>query len=199
MPYILPKLPYQYNDLEPYMSAEQLMIHYEKHHNSYAIGANGIINSLNQARISDIDINLKGMIKELAFNIGGFKLHSLFWNNLIPSKKSKNASQSAVLKILEKEFLSFERFKEEFNKTAMSVEGSGWVALAYDEEIKKPLIMQIEKHNVNIYPTVKIFMVLDMFEHAYYIDYKNDKEKYADAFWNIVNWGEVNARFELKN
>src|SRR4030042_6055786 len=102
--YNLPPLPYQYNELEPYISAEQLRIHYEKHHNSYANGANGILNSLNQARISDIDICVKGMLKELAFNIGGFKLHSLFWNNLISSKKSSKAPIGDVHKILEKEF-----------------------------------------------------------------------------------------------
>ncbi|OGF20618.1 superoxide dismutase [Candidatus Falkowbacteria bacterium RBG_13_39_14] len=193
--YNLPPLPYQYNELEPYISAEQLRIHYEKHHNSYANGANGILNSLNQARISDIDINLKGMLKELAFNIGGFKLHSLFWKNLTPAKKSEKMPHGEVFKILEEEFGSFERFKEEFNKAAVSAEGAGWAALAYDGEIKKPLLMQIEKHNVNIYPTFKILMVLDMFEHAYYIDYKNDKSKYVDGFWNIIDWEEVENRF----
>jgi len=87
--------------------------------------------------------------------------------------------------------------QEKFNKAALSVEGSGWAALAYDKEIDRTLIMQIEKHNVNIYPALEILMVLDMFEHAYYIDYKNEKGKYIDAFWNIVNWEEANKRLKI--
>ncbi|MFH1030219.1 MAG: superoxide dismutase [bacterium] len=193
--YNLPKLPYQYNELEPYISAEQLRIHYEKHHNSYTLRANELLKALDEARKSHIDINLKGMLKELAFNIGGFKLHSLFWNNLMPAAKAKKTPQGKIAEILEKEFGSFERFREEVNKAAISIEGSGWAAVVFDEEVRRPLIMQIEKHNVNIYPQTKILMVLDMFEHAYYIDYKNEKAKYLEGFWNIINWEEVEKRF----
>ncbi|MCK4891544.1 MAG: Fe-Mn family superoxide dismutase, partial [Candidatus Pacebacteria bacterium] len=90
----------------------------------------------------------------------------------------------------------FERFQKEFTQTALSVEGSGWAALAYCKCTNRPILMQIEKHNVNVYPSFKILLVLDVWEHAYYIDYKNDREKYIEAFWKVVNWKKVNERFE---
>jgi Fe-Mn family superoxide dismutase len=93
---------------------------------------------------------------------------------------------------LEKEFGSFDRFKKEFTLAATSVEGSGWAALTWCRQTGRPIIMQIEKHNTNVYPMFRILMVLDVFEHAYYIDYRNDRVKFVEAFWSIVNWDEVN-------
>jgi Fe-Mn family superoxide dismutase len=78
----------------------------------------------------------------------------------------------------------------------MTVEGSGWAALTYCLKTERPIIMQIEKHNVNVYPMFRILMVLDMFEHAYYLDYKNDKAKFIEGFWNNINWDVVNNRLK---
>jgi Fe-Mn family superoxide dismutase len=140
---------------------------------------------------------MKSTLKELSFNVGGHILHSLFWENLAPKGKGGGGEPKGVLgDILNKEFGSFERFKKEFTQTAASVEGSGWAALTFDKENKRPLIMQIEKHNANIYPNFKILMVLDVFEHAYYIDYKNERAKFIEAFWNIVNWQIVENRIK---
>jgi len=179
--YKLPELSYGYNELEPYISEEQLKIHHQKHHQAYVNGANKILEDTDS-----VDL------KKLAFQIGGHKLHSLFWGNLEPNGGGEPTGK--IAEYIETDFDGFENFKEVFNKTALSVEGSGWAVLAHDKEIERLLIMQIEKHNMNIYPTVEILMVLDMFEHAYYIDYKNEKTKYVDAFWSLVNWGEVNKR-----
>jgi len=194
--YVLPQLPYEYKDLAPYMSEEQLKIHHSKHHQAYVNGANAILQRLDKARKENAEIDMKSTLKELSFNIGGHLLHSLFWSNLAPPSKGDGKPMGILGEALDKEFGSFERFKKEFSQAAVSVEGSGWAALTFCKQTGRPIIMQIEKHNVNVYPTFKILMILDVFEHAYYIDYKNDRAKFVEAFWNIVNWEEVNKRLE---
>ncbi|MCX6712000.1 MAG: superoxide dismutase [Candidatus Woesearchaeota archaeon] len=193
--YTLPNLNYSYKDLQPYISEEQLKIHHQKHHQAYVNSANTIFEKLQKARKDNIDLDIKSTLKELSFQIGGHLLHSLFWNNLA-SAGTTNESNKLLIDYIENEFGSFERFKKEFTQAALSVEGSGWAALTFDKQTNKLIIMQIEKHNINIYPTFQILMILDVFEHAYYIDYKNERAKFIEAFWNIVNWDEVNKRFE---
>jgi Fe-Mn family superoxide dismutase len=194
--YVLPKLPFDYGDLQPYMSKEQLTIHHDKHHQAYVNGANAILQKLDKARKEGADLDVKSTLKELSFNIGGNLLHSLFWNNLAPPKKGGGKPAAALGDALDKEFGSFDRFKKEFTQAAQSVEGSGWATLTIDKQTKRPIIMQIEKHNTNVYPGFHILMVLDVWEHAYYIDYKNDRSKYIEAFWNIVNWNKPNERLQ---
>jgi Fe-Mn family superoxide dismutase len=194
--YILPKLPYDYADLQPYMSKEQLTIHHDKHHQAYVNGANAILQRLDKARKEGTDLDVKSTLKELSFNIGGNLLHSLFWNNLAPPKKAGGKPTGALGEAIDKEFGNFDRFRKEFSLAASSVEGSGWAALTICKQTKRPMIMQIEKHNTNVYPGFHILMVLDVFEHAYYVDYKNDRAKYIEAFWSIVNWSKANERFE---
>jgi Fe-Mn family superoxide dismutase len=151
---------------------------------------------IEKARKEGADIDVKATLKELSWNIGGHKLHSIFWKVLTPASKSTGKPVKALGEALNKEFGSFERFKKEFSQAATSVEGSGWAALTLCRHTRRPLIMQIEKHNMNVYPSYRILMVLDVFEHAYYIDYKNDRAKFVEAFWNLVNWEEVNRKFE---
>jgi Fe-Mn family superoxide dismutase len=194
--YVLPKLPYDYKDLAPYMSEEQLRIHHSKHHQAYVNGANAILQKLDKARKEGTELDIKSTLKELSFNIGGHLLHSLFWGNLAPASKSSGKPSGVLGEAIEREFGNFERFKKEFTQAAVSVEGSGWAALTFCRQTNRPIIMQIEKHNTNVYPMFRILMVLDVFEHAYYIDYKNERAKFVEAFWNIVNWDGVNKRLE---
>jgi Fe-Mn family superoxide dismutase len=194
--YALPKLSYGYKDLEPYMSELQLTIHHQKHHQAYVNGANAILERLDKARKEGADIDVKATLKELSWNIGGHILHSIFWGILTPASKSSGKPVKTLSGAIDKEFGSFERFKKEFSQAATSVEGSGWAALTLCRQTRRPIIMQVEKHNMNVYPGYRILMVLDVFEHAYYIDYKNDRAKFVEAFWNLVNWDEVNKRFE---
>ncbi|MEM3458631.1 MAG: superoxide dismutase [Candidatus Bathyarchaeia archaeon] len=194
--YALPKLPYGYGDLAPHMSEEQLTIHHSKHHQAYVNAANAILQKLDKARKENTDIDVKSTLKELSWNIGGHLLHSLFWENLAPPSRGGGKPGGMLGDALEKEFGSFERFRKEFTQAAVSVEGSGWAALSYCRQTHRPIIMQIEKHNTNVYPMFRILMVLDVFEHAYYIDYKNDRAKFVETFWNIVNWDEVNNRIK---
>ncbi|MEM3577294.1 MAG: superoxide dismutase [Candidatus Bathyarchaeia archaeon] len=194
--YVLPKLSYGYGDLAPHMSEEQLRIHHSKHHQAYVNGANAILQKLDNARKENTDLDMKSTLKELSFNIGGHLLHSLFWENLAPTGKGGGKPGDIIGDAIEKEFKSFERFRKEFTQAAVSVEGSGWAALAFCKQTSRPIIMQIEKHNMNVYPTFKILMILDVFEHTYYIDYKNERAKFVDAFWNIINWDAVNKRLK---
>jgi Fe-Mn family superoxide dismutase len=194
--YVLPKLPYGYNQLAPHISEEQLTIHHQKHHQAYVNGANTILQRFDKARKDGVDLDVKSTLKELSWNIGGHLLHSLFWENLAPPGKGGGKPGGALGDIVEREFGSFERFKKEFTQAAASVEGSGWAALTFCRQTNRPIIMQVEKHNTNVYPMFRILMVLDVFEHAYYLDYKNDRAKFIEAFWNIVNWGEVARRYQ---
>ena len=191
--YTLPKLPYAYTDLEPFISSEQLITHHQKHHASYVDGANKVFEKLENFKEGRIDLDMKAISKELSFYMGGHKLHSLFWNNMVPVNAKEIPSE--ILKTIEKEFGSFERFKKEFTQAAISIEGSGWMVLVYDKNTNRLLLMQIEKHNLNIYPDFNILLVLDLWEHAYYIDYKNERNKFIEAFFNIINWEEVTKRF----
>ena len=193
--YTLPDLPYGYDALAPAISEAQLRIHHDKHHAAYVNGANAILERLDKAREAGTDLDMKATLKELSFQAGGHLLHSLFWGNLAPAAKS-GAPAGALAEALAGEFGSIERFKKEFSAAAATAEGSGWAALAWCGMTKRPLIMQIEKHNVNVYPMFRILMVLDVWEHAYYLDYKNERPRFVEAFWSIVNWDEVSRRFE---
>jgi Fe-Mn family superoxide dismutase len=193
----LPKLPYDYKALEPYVSEQQLTLHHDKHHLAYVNGANAILEKLEKARKENTELDQKATLKELSFHIGGHILHSIFWDNLAPAGKGGGKPGGAMADEIDKEFGSFDRFKAEFTKAAVSVEGSGWTALAIHGCVPRPVIMQIEKHNANVYPSFNILMVLDVWEHAYYLDYKNDRAKFVDAFWNLVNWDYVNKVLKL--
>jgi Fe-Mn family superoxide dismutase len=195
--YSLPKLSYGYKALAPFMSEEQLQLHHEKHHQAYVTGANAALEKLEQARKAGGDLDMKATLKELSFHIGGHVLHSLFWENLAPAGKGGGKAPGVLGAAIDKEFGSFERFRAEFTQAAVSVEGSGWAALAFCRMSNRPLIMQIEKHCVNVYPQFPILLVLDVWEHAYYLDYRNLRAKFVEAFWNIAGWDEANRRLSV--
>jgi len=153
--YSLPKLLYGYKELTPYISEEQLQLHHEKHHQAYVTGANAVFEKLEQGRKAGSDLDMKATLKELSFHIGGHILHSLFWTNLAPAGKGGGGKPSGVLgAAIDKEFGGFERFQKEFTQAAVGAEGSGWAALTFCQLTNRPVIMQIEKHNVNVYPHV---------------------------------------------
>lgn len=194
--YSLPKLPYDYKALAPHMSEDQLTLHHTKHHQAYVNGANALFEKFDKARKEKTDFDIKATAKELSFHLGGYRLHNLFWQNLAPAGKGGGGVPTGDLaKVIDGEFGGFDRFKKEFSAAATSVEGSGWAALSYCRETGRPLIMQVEKHNLNGFPGHPILMVLDVWEHAYYLDYRNDRAKFVEAFWNIVNWDEAGKRF----
>jgi len=193
--YTLRKLPYDYKALAPFISEDQLTLHYTKHHQAYVNGANAILEKFDKARKDKTDFDIKATAKELSFQLGGIRLHTLFWQNMAPAGKGGGGLPKGDLaRAIDEEYGDFARFKKEFSTAATSVEGSGWAAISYCYRTGRPLIMQVEKHNVNVFPGLKILMVLDVWEHAYYLDYRNDRAKFVDAFWNIVNWDEIGKR-----
>jgi Fe-Mn family superoxide dismutase len=195
--YALPELPYDYAALAPHLSADLLRLHHDKHHAAYVNAANAILQKMDKARTDNADFDAKATFKELSFQIGGHVLHSLFWKNLAPASAGGGRKPSGpIAKVIDDEYGSWERFKKLFSQAAASAEGSGWAALTFCRQTNRPIIMQVEKHNTNVYPMFRILMVLDVWEHAYYLDYRNDRGKFIEAFWNIVNWPEVNQRFE---
>ncbi len=194
--YILPQLGFGYKELEPYISEAQLQLHHQKHHAAYVNGANAILETLDKNRREGIDGDAKALSKAFSFNAAGHILHSLFWENLAPAAKTTPKPQGLFAKAIDSEFGSFERFKKEFSQAAVTAEGSGWAALVYCRQTHRPLLMQIEKHNTNVVPMFRVLLVLDVWEHAYYLDYKNDRAKFVEGFWSIVNWQEVDKRLE---
>lgn len=191
--YNLPELPYGYKDLEPYISSDILELHHKKHHASYVDKANKLIDKINEARKTNSELDFKAVLGSLSFNAGGHILHSLFWENMAPAGSGKNKPAGRILEAIEENFGSFDRFKLEFSETAKSVEGSGWAALVKDKEGNLAIAL-IEKHNVGFYPEQRVLLVLDIWEHAYYLDYKNDRARFIENWWNVVNWEEVERR-----
>lgn len=191
--YELPALPYDYGALAPYISEEQLKIHHQKHHQAYVDGANALLKKFD-SRPDEFDI--KAVAKELSFHVGGFSLHKRFWENMGPAEECGGEPTGTIAKYIEDDFGSFERFKQEFSQAAIGTEGSGWAVLTRCQLTDRLFIMQVEKHNVNVIPKFPVLMVLDVWEHAYYLDYKNVRPDYVAAFWNIVNWDVVNQRLE---
>lgn len=200
--YQLPDLPYGYNELAPYISEEQLKLHHDKHHLAYVNGANAVLDKLAKARMENVDLDMKAILKELSFHVSGHILHSLFWQSLAPASAKATAGKGGgepggrLAEKINIEFGSFQRFKKEFSQAALSAEGSGWAALAYSQPTDRLLLMQIEKHNVNLFPKVYLLMALDVWEHAYYLDYKNERAKFIEAFWQIVKWDEAGKNLE---
>jgi len=191
--YVLPDLPYEYNALEPYISEEILRLHHDKHHNAYVRGANAALEKLEKVRKGEIEADIKAVLKELSFHIGGHVLHSIFWNSMSPEKSEPSG---VLAEKINEEFGSFERFKDEFSKAANSVEGSGWAALMYCPLTGRLIVQQIEKHNVNLSPGLQILACIDVWEHAYYLQYKNDRASFVKNWWNVVNWPFIEERLK---
>jgi Fe-Mn family superoxide dismutase len=189
--YDLPPLACGYDGLKPFLSQDQLAIHHQKHHAAYINNANALIERIDAARLSGSFFDIKAAAKELSFNISGHKLHSIFWNSLKQSSGGSNEPQGELGDEIQRQFNGFETFKKEFSAAAVSCEGSGWAALAFCPEAKRLYIVQIEKHNVNPIANLNIIFALDVWEHAYYLDYKNDRAKYVQNFWPFASWNNA--------
>lgn len=189
--YQISPLPYDYSALEPVISKEILELHHDKHHQAYVDGANKALELLEKSR-EGLEINYKAVMRDLSFNLNGHLLHELYWQNMQPKQES-NQPNEKVIKILNDNFGSYEAFKKEFTETGKSVEGAGWVALMKDTS-GKLIITQIQNHNLLGINGFTPILVNDVWEHSYYLDYKNDRATYLTKWWDIVNWNDVEKR-----
>lgn len=192
--YTLPELPYGLAALEPHYSAEVLELHHDKHHKAYVDGANTTLDKLDEARTSDDYGSINQLQKNLAFHLSGHVLHSMFWENLSPDGGGEPAGE--LIAAVKEGFGSLEHFKNQMTQAALNVQGSGWGALTWEPLGQRLIIEQIYDHQSNVGQGAPPLLVLDMWEHAYYLQYKNVKADWVDAFWKIVNWPDVAARFE---
>jgi Fe-Mn family superoxide dismutase len=193
--YELPQLPYAYNALEPYIIEEIMRLHHTKHHQAYVNGANAALEKIEKAAKGEIQIDVRAVLRDLSFNLDGHKLHSIFWPNMAPPGKGGGKPGGAIADKINAEFGSFENFKKLFSDAAKTVEGVGWALLLYDPEADRLVLTQIEKQNLMHLAELPILLAIDVWEHAYYLQYKNDRASYVDNWWNVVNWDDVEQRF----
>jgi len=192
--YELPDLDYDYGALEPHISGRINELHHSKHHQSYVNGANTTMEKLQAAREANDFSNIVGLETTLAFNLAGHANHLVWWKILSPDGGDKPTGELAAA--IDDSFGSFDKFKAQFTSVCTTIQGNGWGALSWDPVGKKLITQQLRDHHNNMaLPTVPILMV-DMWEHAFYLDYQNVKPDYVAALWNVFNWTEVARRFE---
>jgi Fe-Mn family superoxide dismutase len=169
-------------------------LHHSKHHAAYVAGVNGALDALAEARDKNDFGAINKLQKDLAFHLGGHINHSIFWKNLTPHTEGRPDGDLAAA--IDEFFGSFEKFQAHFNATALGIQGSGWAFLAWDSLGEKLIIEQLYDQQGNVAAATIPVLMLDMWEHAFYLDYQNVKGDYVKAFWNIVSWTDVAARFE---
>ncbi|MCX8194483.1 MAG: superoxide dismutase [Candidatus Micrarchaeota archaeon] len=193
--YKLPDLPYPYNALEPYIDEATMRLHHDKHHLAYVNGLNAAIKKLEEAREKGDFSAIRALSGQLAFHGSGHIMHCIFWEIMCPAKESKEPKQGKLYEKIVESFGSFEGFKKQFSEAAKAVEGNGWAVLAYEPLGDRLIVLQAENHQKLTFQGSTPLLVLDVWEHAYYLKYQNNRAAYVDGWWNVVNWKEVERRF----
>jgi len=191
--YTLPDLTYDYSALEPSISARIMELHHDKHHAAYVTGANTALEQIADARARADYSTLPMLEKNLAFNLAGHLNHTIFWTNLTPGGSADPTGPFG--QALWATFGSLDALKAQFAAAATGIQGSGWAMLVWDPLASRLIIEQVYDHQSNHAPAAVPLLVLDMWEHAFYLDYQNLKADYVKAFWSIVNWPDVAARW----
>ncbi|MFC7424191.1 superoxide dismutase [Nocardia tengchongensis] len=191
--YTLPELDYDYSALEPFISGQINEIHHTKHHAAYVAGVNAALEKLEEARAKDDHAAIFLNEKNLAFHLGGHVNHSIWWKSL--SKDGGDKPVGDLASAIDEEFGSFDKFVAQFSAAANGLQGSGWAWLGYDTLGNKLLTFQLTDQQGNVPLGIIPLLGLDMWEHAFYLQYKNVKADYVKAFWNVVNWAEIQDRY----
>lgn len=195
-PFKLPDLGYHFNALEPFISAEIMEIHYTKHHQAYVTNLNTALEKAQDAEQRGDLTALIQLQQAIRFNGGGHVNHSIFWTNLKPQKEGGgHIHQGPLLAQIEKDFLSFDHFKDKMTQMALAHQGSGWVWLGYDKAHKRLVLAScLNQDPLSLVGLVPL-LGIDVWEHAYYLQYKNVRLEYIKNIWNIVNYNNVEERF----
>ena len=192
--YSLPTLRYGLDALEPLVSAQALELHYHKHHAAYVKGANEALEELADARRLSALADVGRLEKNLAFNLSGHVLHSLLWRSISPT--GGGHPSGPLGEAIDSHFGSFDAFKAELSSVAMSLQGSGWGALCWDPLGQRLIVEQIFDHQGNVGVGTLPIVVIDMWEHAFYLQHRNRKDEWVESYWKLVDWKDAGTRFE---
>ena len=201
MAFELPKLPYSYDALEPHIDARTMEIHHSKHHNAYTTNLNAAINGtdLEDKTIENILLNLDMTNAAIRNNGGGFYNHNLYWAVMSPDNGGMPTGE--ILSAIERDFESFEAFKARFSKAGATQFGSGWAWLCVHKGGKLDVCGTPNQDNP-LMPNVGCggtpILGMDVWEHAYYLNYQNRRPDYIEAFFSVINWTEVSRRYALE-
>lgn len=195
--YTLPDLPYDLGDLEPVINAEIMDLHYNKHHKTYINNLNNLLEQLEEAQ-SKKDISKEISLQSgINFNGGGYINHSIFWTNLAPKGKGGGEAPSGPLAdAIMKDFGSLDKLKETMTAKTVAVQGSGWGWLGYNKSEDHLEIAICQNQDPLAAKGLVPLLGIDVWEHAYYLQYKNVRPDYVKAIWEIVNWKNVSERYE---
>jgi len=193
--YSLPPLGYHYYAFEPVLSSEMVDLHYNAHHAAYVKGANQAVEDLAEARSSGRYDSIAQLERNLAFNFSGHVLHSLLWRNLSPI--GGGAPVGELAEEIERHFGSFAALKAQLNAVCTTLQGSGWGVLSWDPLGRRLLVEQVFDHQNNIGRCTLPVLVIDMWEHAYYLQFRNRKNEWLAAYWQLIDWHDAARRFAL--
>ena len=195
--YTLPDLPYAPEALEPHIDTETMNIHHGKHHAGYVRGLNRALRELENIRTGAGDPGLiKHWSRELSFHGSGHVNHTLFWLGMSPEASGPGRPAGSLMNRIEQDFRSYEQFLAHFKAASRTVEGSGWGWLVHDPVRRRLLVIQGEKQQDMMMTGVVPLLGVDVWEHAYYLRYQNRRGDYLDAFMRVVNWAEIERRFD---
>jgi superoxide dismutase, Fe-Mn family len=191
--YTLPDLPYDPGALEPHISGRIMELHHDKHHATYVKGANTALEKLEELRGKGDFTTISMLEKNLAFNVSGHVLHSVFWTNLSPDGGGEPSGELAS--VIEETFGGLPLFRQQMNEAAATIQGSGWALASWEPVAGRIQIQQVHDHQGNHGQGTVPLLAIDAWEHAYYLQYQNEKAKFFEAIWNIVSWDDVARRF----
>lgn len=195
-PYILPALPYDFAELEPFISAQIMELHYMKHHKAYTDALNKALEQYVDASNRRDVAQMIALQSTIRFNGGGFVNHSIFWTNLIAQKKGGGIlEKGALLDAITAQFQSKEAFIEQLSAKAMGQHGSGWAWLGYNKAMKRLELATCDNQDPLSTKGLIPLLGIDVWEHAYYLQYKNVRGDYVKAIWNVINWKNVEERY----